>query len=317
MQDTSIRLIHLLKMVPRRGRKAVREFQSDLQALGYDVTLRTVQRDLEKLSGHFPIQSDGAKPSGWSWAPQAADVSLPMMDSTSALSLLILQKHVRHLLPPQVLDELRPKFEEARKVLERQPESGLKRWPDRIAVTSRSLPMIPPDISPATHRIVFDALARRKQLLVDYRGFGREESKQYSIHPLGLIAREGVMYVVALVEDYDDPRPLALHRILSVECAERPARDLPDFDIDTFVDEGGVSVATGRIVELIADFTPEAGVHLRESRIAPNHRVEEVIDSNGSRSFRLTATVRESLQLKWWLQSFGKDLISVAMGAAD
>ena len=307
--DTSLRLIQLLRLVPRQRKKSVRELQRELDTLGHSTTVRTVQRDLEKLADLFPIQSDGAKPAGWRWIPSAADISLPFMEPSVALTLLILQQHARHLLPPQVLEDLQPRFEEARKALERQPDSGLKRWPRRIAVTSRALPMIPPDIDPKIHRNVFDALAQRRQLQAEYRPFASERNNRYALHPQGLIVREGVIYLVALVEDHDDPRSLALHRFIHADIVDVPARELPDFDIERYIAEGGASIATGGKVRLTATFRSSDIRSLGESRIATDQSLEKVALPDGSDGYRLTATVADTMQLTWWLQSFGDSLV--------
>ena len=307
--DTSLRLIQLLRLVPRHRKKSVRQLKLELDAHGYSTTLRTVQRDLEKLAERFPIETDGAKPAGWHWATGAADVSLPGMEPSVALTFLILQQHVRHLLPPQVLEDLQPYFEEARKALERQPDSGLRRWPQRIAVTSRSLPMIPPDIDPAIQRTVFDALARRRQLQVEYRPYASDTINGYVLHPQGLIAREGDIYLVALVADYNDPRSLVLHRFVSADVVETSARELPDFDIDRYINQCGISIATGGQVKLEAVFRSARAHALTESRISHDQQVEVITLPDGSTGHHLTATLQDTLQLTWWLQSFGDELI--------
>lgn len=307
--DTSLRLIQLLRLVPRHRKKSVRQLKQELDDHGYSTTVRTVQRDLEKLAERFPIETDGAKPAGWRWATAAADVSLPGMDPSVALTFLILQQHVRHLLPPQVLEALQPRFEEARKALEQQPDSGLRRWPQRIAVTSRSLPMIPPDINPAIQRSVFDALARCRQLQVEYRPYASGATKNYVLHPQGLIAREGVIYLVALVADYINPRSFALHRFVQADVVESRARELPDFDINSYIEEGGVGIATGGKVRLEAVFRSARAHALTESRISCDQVVEVIPLPDGSTGHRLTATLQDTLQLTWWLQSFGDELI--------
>ena len=307
--DTSLRLIHLLRLVPRQRKKSVRELQRELDSQGFVTTVRTVQRDLEKLAELFSIESDGAKPAGWHWVAGAADVFLPVMEPSVALTFLILQQHARHLLPPQVLEDLQPRFEEAHKALERQPDSGLRRWPQRIAVTSRSLPMIPPDIDPAIQRVVFDALARRRQLHAEYRPYASEVINRYVLHPQGLIVREGVIYLVALVDEYDAPRSLTLHRFVAADIVESPARDLPDFDIDRYVAEGGVSIVMGGQVRLSVVFRSARAHALTESRISHDQQVEKITLADGNTGYRLTATVQDTLQLTWWLQSYGDELV--------
>jgi len=286
---------------------------AELDALGYEVSVRTIQRDLEKLSEKFPIQSDGGKPAGWSWKANSSDLSLPTMDPTIALTLLILQKHIRNLLPDSIIEDLQPKFAEAQRTLERQGDCGIRRWPERIAITSRALPMIPPDIRAGVRRLVFDALLRRLQLQVGYRAATAAQANEYVVHPQGLVVKEGVMYLVALVKDYPDTRLLALHRFEHVQVLNLAARELLDFNLQTYIDEGGVSISSGQTVRLVAELKGDAGFHLTESKISVDQIVEPFEDADGKRCYRLTATIRDSMRLKWWLQSFGEELIQWSM----
>lgn len=311
--DTALRLIHLLQLVPRSRKKSTQKLMAELETLGYEVNIRTVQRDLEKLAEKFPVQSDGGKPAGWSWKPYSGDLSLPTMDPTVALTLLIVQKHVSNLLPHSIMEDLQPKFVEARRTLEKQGDSGIRRWPARIAVTSRALPMIPPDIKPGVQRRVFDALLRRRQLQARYLAAAATEANEYVVHPQGLVVKEGVLYLVALIKDYPDPRLLALHRFERVEVVELMARELPDFDVQAYVDQGGVSISTGQIVRLVAEIKADAGFHLTESRIAADQVIEPFDAADGTPCYRLTATLPESMRLKWWLQSFGDAMIQWRM----
>ena len=63
--------------------------------MGYEVDLRTVQRDLVKLSGSetFQIISDGSKPAGWSWKPNAATLDIPSIDPQTALVFHLVEEH--------------------------------------------------------------------------------------------------------------------------------------------------------------------------------------------------------------------------------
>jgi predicted DNA-binding transcriptional regulator YafY len=48
-----------------------RELQEILQREGIDITLRTIQRDLNQISQRFPIENNGAVPQGWRWRSDA------------------------------------------------------------------------------------------------------------------------------------------------------------------------------------------------------------------------------------------------------
>ena len=69
MSDTILRQISMMELIPRHPAKTYsNELKSKLSNLGYETTLRTIQRDLHELSRIFPIVSDERiPPYGWSW----------------------------------------------------------------------------------------------------------------------------------------------------------------------------------------------------------------------------------------------------------
>lgn len=81
---------------------------------------------------------------------------------------------------------------------------------------------------PAVH----DGLIRRRRLDLDYRDSETRE-RRVTVHPLGLVAKAGVWYLVARPDDAADP---ALFRVSRVRaCATRPEpAERPDgFDLET------------------------------------------------------------------------------------
>lgn len=66
--DAALRLCMVLTMLPRSPRRvAARLIAERLVEAGFQVTLRTVERDLQKLRTVFPVELDSThKPFGWS-----------------------------------------------------------------------------------------------------------------------------------------------------------------------------------------------------------------------------------------------------------
>ena len=59
MSDTLLRQISMMELIPRYPAKTfTNEIKDKLSELGYEATLRTIQRDLQELSRLFPIVSD-------------------------------------------------------------------------------------------------------------------------------------------------------------------------------------------------------------------------------------------------------------------
>ena len=102
--DTFVRyylILSLLKPYPRRV--TCTDIRSALGNQGVDPrVLRTIQRDLEKLSAHFPIDGDQRKPRGWCWANDAS-VLLPGMDLHTALTFRLMNQFMQPLIPTACL----------------------------------------------------------------------------------------------------------------------------------------------------------------------------------------------------------------------
>ena len=76
--ETLLRQWAMLRLIPRHPRRIDSgTLQSELQKLGYDMTLRTIQRDLNKLSAVLPLVSDQSKPQGWWWEADAEPAGNP------------------------------------------------------------------------------------------------------------------------------------------------------------------------------------------------------------------------------------------------
>ena len=59
MSNTAVRYLTMLRMVPRYPRSiTTTELASRLEEQGFSVTMRSIQRDLEKLSADIPSGSD-------------------------------------------------------------------------------------------------------------------------------------------------------------------------------------------------------------------------------------------------------------------
>ena len=86
MTDTTLRQLKLLELLPRQPfKKSPQILKDDLSQIGFEVSIRTIQRDLKVLSSILPLISDERdKPYGWSWHKNAPGLN-PAMDPIEAL----------------------------------------------------------------------------------------------------------------------------------------------------------------------------------------------------------------------------------------
>lgn len=305
MQDTFIRLLLILQALqpfPRKVNTSV--IRNQLAAAGHNVSLRTIQRDLLKLSESLPIASDNAKPVGWCWSKNARIMNLPALDPHAALVLQLARTHLERLLPAATLEHIAPQFRQARETLD-QYGNGLRKWPDKIRVLPRGPEQAAPTIQPDVQTVIYDALLQEKRARVSYRKNLAQTAKEYEINPLGLIVRDRVSYLIGTIGDFSDLRQFALHRMQSAELLDVPATCPEGFNLDAYIRQGEMGFPSGDTLALQVAFTPAAAVQVRECPLSADQTVTE--GETEEDDVLITATVPDSMELRWWLLSFGDD----------
>ena len=174
-------------------------------------------------------------------------------------------------------------------------------WPDKIRIVQPTQPLLPPKIADAVQRGVSDALLAGLQVTVRYWPRGETTAQEYTLHPLGLVQRGQVTYLVATAFDYRDVRIFALHRMESAIPIDEPAGKPRSFDLNTYLREGAFGWGEGKSIRLVANFQESAAEHLHETPLSEDQTIEPA--SQGS--VRVSATVVNSPQLEWWLTGFG------------
>lgn len=302
-QDTERTLARqwaLLRCIPAWPRKTtIAELIAALEDRQIAVTRRTVERDLQGLSEHFPLAvDDTGKPHGWSWAKGARQEFTPRLSTSQCVALLLARTHLKTLLPKAMLKELMPLFDSAEQEV---ASSGWKNWHRETAVVPTTLALQPPTIAAGVMEDVQQALAHGRCLSGRYRSKGSDTAKEVTIHPLGLMVRGPVHYLVATLFDYADPRQLALHRLSNTTVLSAPRKKPTGFDFQTYLADAVRYNAQGKI-RLVAWFDEAAAEHLRETPLSQDQVLKPLGD--GSR-VELTATVESDETLRWWLLGFG------------
>lgn len=302
-QDTLLRHWHMLRLIPRYPAKvSVSELKNTLASQGFEVTARTLQRDLQEISHIFPLTVDEReKPFGWSWQRDARSFDLPGLTVAEALTWAMAEQHLKNLLPVSVMDLLQPHFNAAHHRLEGEPKpQNARAWLDKVRTVPASQPLLPPKIDELVHREISHALLHEKQAEVRYRKKGQTELSTYRIHPLGLVQRGPVIYLYCRLFDYEDARLLALHRIEAVTVLADDAIYPDDFDMDDKAARGIWDFGSGERIRIKLRFTAQAGEHLYETPLSDDQTIEET----GDGYLIVTATVADTPQLKWWIAGF-------------
>jgi len=299
MPDTVHRLIKTLRLIPRPPRKTeASEIRRRLETDGFVVTLRTVQRDLNHLAVHFPIRGDANKPQGWCWSGDP--ILIPVLDPQSALTLKLVEQFLQPLLPSATLQSLAEQFASAGKALSNS--SRLAAWPRKVRAVPRAFPLLPPKIDPKVQATIYEGLLENRQVSIQYRSRDCGEPKEHTIHPLGIVIRDQLVYLVCTFYDYDDVRQLALHRIEAAHLLPDKASRPKHFNLDEYIEEGAFSYpVTGKRIRFRALFGAGAAEHLYETPLAKDQKLTPEKDGR----VLVEATVLDSSALRWWILGFG------------
>jgi len=305
--DTLSRRLALLALLPRYpGEITAAELHRCLLGRGYEVDLRTVQRDLHHLSNGQQLTCDESQhPYRWSLTADAP-LNLANLDTPTALALNLAERHLEALLPHSVLEQLRPHFANARRHLDGLQQNGLAHWARRVRALPNGKALLPAEVDPHVWQLVSTALIERRQLQVDYLSRSKAEIKAMRLHPAGIVSRHSITYLIGTANDYDDMRQFALHRIQHAALLEQPAREQPGFDIDGYIAGGafGGGKSEGE-VELVADVSPRIAWLLKETPISARQRIEPLPDTDWE---RLHAWVPMDQETLWWVFGLGENV---------
>ncbi len=312
MSNTILRQWAMLKSVPREPRKIdTRSLRQLLEQEGFNISQRSIQRDLNKLSKVFPgLQSDGNRDvAGWFWKSNTAVQDFPAIDPPMALTFKLAESFLGSLRPPSVMDRVRPYLDASDKVLESIDEQGYRNWASKVAVVPRTQPLIPAVVDPEVLRVIYDALLHQKRFKGWYKPRGKAEA-EYDFKPYGIVYRDSVIYLVGAVWNYDDPLQYALHRFRKCEPLDEGFEIPGDFNLDEYIASGAFEyvVGDGKPFRLTAVFLHEAGMHLFETPLSKDQKIIRKRDGR----LQVSATVNNTQQLRWWLLGFGSGVRVVA-----
>ena len=306
--ETLYRQWVMLTRIPRYPRKiTVPALKSILLGEGYTVDTRTIQRDLNKLSVPFPLSNDTeGRKNYWYWIEEASIQDLPGMDPVTALAFEMAESYLMPLLPRATLELLQPYFHRARDVLTEQSDSLLRKWPEKVAVIERGPVLQKPEINADVQSVVYQALLEEKSIKASYQPRDAVKSKDYLIHPLGLVSRVGVIYLICTLWDYENIKQFALHRFTYAEMTGNSVNIHQDFSLSNYIekDQKFSYKLEEKPIQLEVLFDARTATHLNETPLSANQTLSRQVDGR----FLLKAEIIDTLELRWWLQGFGDNI---------
>lgn len=299
--DALLRHWAMLRLIPRHPRRIdTNRIRDELERLGYSITLRSIQRDLNKLSVVLPLCSDQSKPQGWWWQADAELLEIPGLDPQAALVFKMAEQHLKQVLPASTLDSLRPWFRAANGVLDAQHD-GVGGWIDKVRILPSGPPLIPPNIDHDVQSAIYLGLFENRRLALNYKPRGAISAKAYEINPMAIVQRGHLIYIVCTNRNYNNPILMLMHRIESATVLDIPATPLIGFDVDAYIAEGELGYRLGPPIRFIADFDANAAQVLYETPLS----VDQILSNQPDGKIRLMARIADTRELRVWLRGFG------------
>jgi predicted DNA-binding transcriptional regulator YafY len=245
----------------------------------------------------------------------------PSISPSEALTFLMTEEHLRGVMPASTMLQMKRYFDLARQRLGLAvPRAGAAtkaelqttvetNWRDKVRVLPSNQPLLAPAISPScqdAQAAVQEALLLGLQCEVIYLKRDAAAPDEYPIHPLGLVQRGQLAYLICTIKSYSDIKLLAMHRLQRAKLTAHKAARPAGFNLDAYIATGalGWNTAGGcdsEAIVLKARFAAATAVHLRETPLSKDQVMTDESDGHAL----VTASVQLTQQLVWWLLGFG------------
>ncbi len=303
-KTTMIRQWEMLKLLPKGTAGPwikASEIALRLKDEGYEVSVRTVQRDLKELSAIFPIELNDKNPRdyGWRWM-KGAHFDIPGMNISEAFAMRLVDMYLKPLMPSSIRDTLQGVFSQAKSRLECVAKPN--EWVNKVKIVPTSQALIPARVEETVQAVIYEALLESRRVTASYRPPHTQDAMEYVLNPLGLIMRGPVSYLVATAWNYQDLRLYAMHRIGRAEILDEACRIPEGFDLERELARGFADF-TGGGTPIRLEFLcmNSEAFYLEETPLSEDQ--EMLVTDEGW--IRIHATVNDTWQLRWWLLSKG------------
>ncbi|GAA0341135.1 hypothetical protein GCM10009092_02080 [Bowmanella denitrificans] len=298
-KDSLIRLLTMMQMIPLYPRWiTAKSLHQGLADQGYDVTKRTIERDLNRFSTILGLVSvDSPEGNKWSYSRDTQVSFLPALSNAEALSLKMVQQHLNHHLPPFLFTNMQAMFSKAERVL--QDSHNLSHWVFKVAVVPPGIPIRPHQDDPNVIATLYRGLLENRKVKIRYRN----QKQDYSVSLLGLIVRDNKLVFVCYYEGFKDTRMILAHRVRSAELEDEKHSEA--FDLQQYAQSGQPgSAITNEDITLEMEVRGYVKLLLSESTIGKHQSMQTKDECWSSVSVMLPYT----RELEHWLMSHINDI---------
>lgn len=326
-EEPSIFHISILELIPRAPKTiTVRQL---LEKLDVNKTIqrgdyveeknyiKKIQRTLTQLCDKYKQIECASKgrTNEYSWAALAEPIMFPSLDSNTALVLALASHYLAPILPEESVKSLNRLFMRAKSTLASNSKDvknfdGVSIWKDKVAVLNSGISRELPRINPQVEKVIYQALLYEKAVQVKYKSWDRDDATEQVLSPQGLFVRGQSIYIYALNHkkiDTAEPILYLLHRIQEASIVNEDFHKIPGFNVQQHLTKSTFGV-------LLVKEKPEIFLKIKVDKDALKTIIEQPLSKNqkvqpeNDQWSILTATVKNTLELKQWISSHGHHL---------
>jgi len=285
--------------------KTAKQFHQELVEQGYDVSLRTVERDLARLVEVFPAQINYIRkfpPFGYKLRDGRKKSN---MSPNEAVSLLIAHEYLEPLIP-KIVQNLRLYIEEAKATIKTDYSINFRQWQKKIYVKNEGFQLMPNKIDLGVLSSIHSALFNGHCISAEYFSRAAQKVQQFNtLYPIGLVHTGRILY---LVGSFDEGMKglfyFPIQRFRSVKPS--PATNsLSHVDVKDLIQDGLLGFKLSQqTIKIKLRFNESSGFIFYETPISK----QQIIRHNKNGFITIEDAVQDTLELRNWLCAFGDNV---------
>ena len=202
--ETITRQWKILELVPARSpsKKGIttKQLLHKLICAGYDLNeksgLRTIQRDMDTLSGLFPLESEKEGKAHYWYFLKPTNLIPSDVNMEDALAISLMKDYLGKSMPLSMSEHIHDKISRSIEKLSNSACSNFSEWYKKFRIIPNSFQLQAPSIRPKVLKAIQEALLNNKKIKITYDGIKTGRSTLY-LCPLYLICKIEVFYLVA------------------------------------------------------------------------------------------------------------------------
>jgi predicted DNA-binding transcriptional regulator YafY len=236
-----------------------------------------------------------------------AAVASVFMTDAMAMGVLLGQRLVNPALAASSVTQLKHAEVLAQARIEKTRDRFLNKLSTRLRIVPDGFDRLPAAIAPETLQECMHAVGYGKWISFTYSSASAGKTKKWTMGALGLVSKDGSVYLVCREDPDRKIYSLPLHRMTNVACTSRLYTPSPRFDIDAWLRQTGQMNHPRHDdagpITLELSVAPESIFHFQERPLG----LDQVITAPETKGgwFRLKVTTFHWYALTAFLASFG------------